>query len=82
MTMQIYTPRMRQIPPPCPKECPDRQAGCAERCCTWALYLSTRNYIYDVNHRARRATELDQQSAKIVARAAKKERRGRSYAAK
>lgn len=82
MTMQIYTPRMRQIPPPCARDCPDRKAGCAERCCSWTLYLSIRNHIYDVNHHARWATELDQKSAKAIARAAKKERKGRNYAAK
>ena len=40
MTAQIYAPRMRQIPPPCGKDCPGREPGCSARCCSWALYES------------------------------------------
>lgn len=47
MTAQIYAPRMRQIPPPCAKDCPGREPGCSARCC------------YDVNHRDKISLEPD-----------------------
>lgn len=50
MTAQIYAPRMRQIPPPCGKDCPGR--------------------------------EPDRAAIRQIERAANKDRRGKSYAAK
>lgn len=82
MTAQIYAPRMRQIPSPCARDCPDRQAGCEERCCSWTLYVSVRDHIYDENHRERWNMELDKAARQQVRRAGNKDRRGKSYASK
>ena len=76
MTAQIYAPRMRQIPSPCGKDCPGREPGCSARCCSWALYESIRNHIYDIS------LEPDRAAIRQIERAANKDRRGKSYAAK
>ena len=31
MTAQIYAPRMRPVPPPCAKDCPERGPGARAR---------------------------------------------------
>ena len=77
MTAQIYAPRMRQIPSPCAKDCPGREPGCS-----WALYESIRNYIYDVNHKDKLSLEPDMAAIRQIERAANKDMRGKSYAAK
>lgn len=82
MTAQIYAPRMRQIPSPCGKDCPGRAPGCSARCCSWALYVSIRNHIYDINHRDKISLELDIAAIRQIEQAANKDRRGKSYAAK
>ena len=82
MTAQIYPQRMRQIPPPCAKDCPGRAPGCSARCCSWTLYESIRNYIYDINHKDKLSLEPDRAAARQFERAANKDRRGKSYAAK
>lgn len=82
MTAQIYAPRMRQIPSPCGKDCPGREAECSARCCNWTLYESIRNHIYDVNHRDKISLEPDSAAIRQIERAANKDRRGKSYAAK
>lgn len=82
MTAQIYAPRMRQIPSPCGKDCPGREAGCSARCCSWTLYESIRNHIYDINHRAKLSLEPDIAAIRQIERAANKDRRGKSYAEK
>lgn len=82
MTAQIYAPRMRQIPSPCAKGCPGREPGCSARCCSWTLYVSVRNHIYDINHRDKISLEPDIAAIRQIERAANKDRRGKSYAAK
>lgn len=82
MTAQIYAPRLRQIPPPCAKDCPGREPGCSARCCSWTLYERIRNYIYDVNHKDKLSLEPDRAAARQFERAANKDRRGKTYAAK
>ena len=82
MTAQIYAPRMRQIPSPCGKDCPGREPGCSARCCSWTLYECVRNHFYDVNHRAKLSLEPDIAAIRQIERAANKDRRGKSYAAK
>lgn len=82
MTAQIYAPRMRQIPSPCGKDCPGREAECSARCCNRTLYESIRNHIYDVNHRDKISLEPDIAAIRQIERAANKDRRGKSYAAK
>lgn len=82
MTAQIYAPRMRQIPSPCGKDCPGREPGCSVRCCSWAFYESIRNHIYDINHRDKISLEPDRAAIRQIERAANKDRRGKSYAAK
>lgn len=47
-----------------------------------ALYESIRNYIYDVNHRDKLRLEPDIAAIRQIERAANKDRRGKSYAAK
>lgn len=82
MTAQIYAPRMRPVPPPCAKDCPGREPGCSTRCCSWTLYESIRNYIYDVNHKDKLSLEPDRAAVRQFERAANKDRRGKTYAAK
>ncbi len=82
MTAQIYAPRMRQVPSPCGKDCQSREAGCSTRCCSWTLYESIRNHIYDINHRAKLSLEPDRAAIRQIERAANKDRRGKTYAAK
>ena len=77
MTAQIYAPRMRPVPPPCAKDCPGRAPGCS-----WTLYESIRNYIYDVNHKDKISLEPDRAAVRQFERAANKDRRGKTYAAK
>ena len=57
--MNYFAPRMRPIPPPCGRNCPDRSGTCRAGCCTWTLYESIRNHIYDVNHRDRDSLQPD-----------------------
>lgn len=73
--MQYFAPRMRPVPPPCARDCPDRSGTCRVRCCTWTLYESIRNHIYDVNHRGRMDMELDYASSRQAVRAANEIRR-------
>lgn len=82
MTAQIYAPRMRPVPPPCAKDCPERGPGCSACCCSWTLYESIRNHIYDVNHKDKISLEPDMAAIRQIERAANKDRRGKSYAAK
>ena len=63
-------------------DCPGREPGCSARCCSWTLYESIRNYIYDINHRAKLSLEPDIAAIRRIERAANKDRRGKSYAAK
>ena len=51
-------------------------------CCNWTLYESIRNHIYDVNHRAKLSLEPDIAAIRQIERAANKDRRGKTYAAK
>ena len=82
MTAQIYAPRMRQIPSPRAKDCRGREPGCSARCCSWTLYESIRNHIDDVNHRDKISLEPDIAAIRQIERAANKDRRGKSSAAK
>lgn len=61
---------------------PGREPGCSARCCNWTLYVSIRNHIYDVNHRDKISLEPDIAAIRQIERAANKDRRGKSYAAK
>ena len=80
--MNYFAPRMRPIPPPCGRNCPDRSGTCRAVCCTWTLYESIRNHIYDINHRDKISLEPDIAAIRQIERAANKDRRGKSYAAK
>ena len=80
MTAQIYAPRLRQIPPPCAKDCPGREPGCSARCCSWALYESIRNHIYDVNHRDRDSLQPDLAAGKQMVHADNQIRRRKHIA--
>jgi len=46
------------------------------------LYESIRNHIYDVNHRDKISLEPDRAAVRQIERAANKDRRGKTYAAK
>ena len=46
------------------------------------LYESIRNHIYDINHRVKLSLEPDRAAIRQIERAANKDRRGKSYAAK
>lgn len=82
MTAQIYAPRMRQIPSPRAASRLPAGAVLRARCCSWALYESIRNHIYEINHRAKLSLEPDIAAIRQIERAANKDRRGKSYAAK
>lgn len=73
--MQYFAPRMRPVPPPCARDCPDRSGTCRAGCCSWTLYESIRNHIYDVNHRGRMDMELDYASTRQAVRAKNRIRR-------
>lgn len=80
--MQYFAPRMRPVPPPCARDCQDRSGTCRAGCCSWKLYESIRNHIYDVNHREKISMELDKAARRQMTRAANKGRKGKNYAAK
>ena len=80
--MNYFAPRMRPIPPPCGRNCPDRSGTCRAGCCTWTLYESIRNHIYEINHRDKISLEPDIAAIRQIERAANKDRRGKTYAAK
>ena len=80
--MNYFAPRMRPIPPPCGRNCPDRSGTCRAGGCSWALYESIRNHIYDINHRVKLSLEPDRAAIRQIERAANKDRRGKTYAAK
>lgn len=82
MSAQIYAPRMRLPHTPCRQDCSGRSADCHARCCTWQLYTSLRDYAYEINHQARCSLEPDKGAANQMRRAANKNRRGGTYAAK
>lgn len=79
--MNYFAPRMRPIPPPCGRNCQDRSGTCRAVCCTWTLYESIRNHIYDVNHRDRDSLQPDLAAGKQMVHAENKVRR-RRYVAK
>lgn len=78
----IYEPAMRPVPPPCGQDCKSRAPGCSAMCCTWTLYLSIRERIYSVNHRAKTAMEENQSATREITAALKKQRRYKLYASK
>ena len=80
--MNYFAPRMRPIPPPCGRNCPDRSATCRVRCCTWTLYESIRNYLYVENGQARKNLELDIAAQKQINRADNQARGRKHYGAK
>ena len=45
-----------------------RAAGCTVRCCSWALYVSIRNYIYDVNLKQSHKMELNDGASRCAAK--------------
>ena len=65
---QIFDAELRPIKPPCGKNCPGRVAGCTVQCCSWALYVSIRNYIYDVNLKQRHKMELNDGASRCAAK--------------
>lgn len=78
--MNYFAPRMRPIPPPCGRNCPDRSGTCRAGCCTWKLYESIRNHIYDVNHRDRDSLQPDLAAGKQMVHAENKVRRRKHIA--
>ena len=78
--MNYFAPRMRPIPPPCGRNCPDRSGTCRARCCTWTLYESIRNHIYDVNHRDRDSLQPDLAAGKQIVHADNQIRRRKHIA--
>lgn len=78
--MIYFAPRMRPIPPPCGRDCPDRSGTCRAGCCTWTLYETIRNHIYEVNHRDRDNMQLDRASQKQEIRAYNEGRRHKNIA--
>ena len=77
-----YDPALRPVPPPCGKDCPGRTAGYSVMCCTWTLYESIRDYIYEANHHEKVAMEMNRKANKQMNDAIKGQRRPRLYAAK
>lgn len=51
-------------------------------CCTWTLYESIRDYIYEANHQGKSALEMNRKANKQMNDAVKGQRRPRLYAAK
>ena len=67
--MNYFAPRMRPIPPPCGRNCPDRSGTCRAGCCTWTLYETIRTHIYAVNHRDRDSLQPDLAAGKQMVHA-------------
>lgn len=44
--MMRYAPKTKPVPPPCGRDCPGRAPGCSAMCCSWMLYQSIREHIY------------------------------------
>lgn len=78
--MDYFAPRMRPIQPPCGRNCPDRSGTCRAGCCTWTLYESIRNHIYDVNHRDRDSLQPDLAAGKQMVHAENQIRRRKHIA--
>lgn len=54
-----YTPKTKPIPPPCGRDCPGRAPGCSAMCCSWTLYQSIREHIYQKQLAEKHAQELN-----------------------
>lgn len=54
-----YTPKTKPIPPPCGRDCPGRAPGCSAMCCSWMLYQSIREHIYQKQLAEKHAQELN-----------------------
>lgn len=57
--MMRYTPKTNPVPPPCGRDCPGRAPGCSAMCCSWMLYQSIREHIYQKQLAEKHAQELN-----------------------
>lgn len=54
-----YAPKTKPIPPTCGRDCPGRAPGCSAMCCSWMLYQSIREHIYQKQLAEKHAQELN-----------------------
>lgn len=71
--LDLWEPTTRKIPNPCGRFCAGREPGCAVMCCTWQLYVTIRNYLYNQRFEEKRNMELNDKATGIIARARDKE---------
>lgn len=80
--MMRYAPKTKPIPPPCGRDCPGRAPGCSAMCCSWMLYQSIREHIYQKKLAEKHAQELNFVAQREITHAGRKVRKGHLYAAK
>ena len=80
--MMRYAPKTKPIPPPCGRDCPGCAPGCSAMCCSWMLYQSIREHIYQKQLAEKHAQELNFVARREIAHAGRKVRKGHLYAAK
>ena len=80
--MMRYAPKTNPIPPHCGRDCPGRAPGCSAMCCSWMLYQSIREHIYQKQLAEKHAQELNFVAQREIAHAGRKVRKGHLYAAK
>lgn len=64
-----YAPKTKPIPPPCGRDCPGRAPGCSAMCCSWMLYQSIREHIYQKQLAEKHAQELNFVAQREIAHA-------------
>ena len=74
-----YAPKTKPIPPPCGRACPGRAPGCSAMCCSWMLYQSIREHIYQKQLAEKHAQELNFVAQREIAHAGRKVRKGHLY---
>lgn len=67
--MMQYAPKTKPIPPPCGRDCPGRAPGCSAMCCSWMLYQSIREHIYQKQLAEKHAQELNFVAQREIAHA-------------
>lgn len=73
--MMRYAPKTKPVPPPCGRDCPGRAPGCSAMCCSWMLYQSIREHIYQKQLAEKHAQELNFVAQREIAHAGRKVRK-------
>ena len=74
--MMRYAPKTKPVTPSCGRDCPGRAPGCSAMCCSWMLYQSIREHIYQKQLAEKHAQELNFVARREIAHAGRKVRKG------